>query len=40
MEKTINVNKILPTKEQIESTNEYNALVNKIKSMTKTETTK
>jgi len=40
MEKTINLKKILPTKEEIEATNEYKLLINKIKLMTKTEINK
>ena len=36
MESTINVQKILPTKAEIEATREYKALIKKIEKMTKT----
>ena len=36
MEKQINVKVVTPTKEEIKQTKEYKALLNKIKSMTKT----
>lgn len=36
MEKQINVKVVTPTKEEIKQTEEYKALLSKIKSMTKT----